>query len=289
MRTLVCGTGGITGDTVTSVLAERGFPVRALVHREERRSAAQGLQAESVVVADYDDDAALATAARGMEAVFFVAPSYRTSEPRWVAAVLRAAEAAGVTRFVYQSVLHPFTPSMPHHLRKAESEVTVRGSRLGWRILQPAMYAQTVLRVRERSVEGRIDVPYDPDALFTVVDVRDVAASVAQVLSDDVHAYGTYEIVGTKVQSLRDMAATLNHVLNEQREVVQVRPDTLRLPGSWGPQQKEEYALMCAEYGRNGLLGSRSGTQVLLGREPTTFAEVVRRDVRSATTPIGVH
>ncbi len=280
MRTLVCGVGGITGDTVVSVLTERGFAVRALVHRDERRSAALDLGAEGVVVADYDDEAALALAVEGMEAVFFVAPSFQQDEPRWVAAVLRAAEAAGVDRFVYQSVLHPFTPSMPHHLRKARSEGAVRESTLRWSILQPAMYAQTVLRVRERSRPGRLEVPYDPDARFAVVDVRDVAGAVGQVLSGDIHAYGTFEIVGTEVQSIREMAAAMDRVLDERREVVQVRPEALPLPKSWGPRQREEYALMCAEYGSNGLLGSRSSTRALLAREPATFPEVVARDVK---------
>ena len=279
MMTLVCGVGGITGDTVTAVLAERGMSVRALVHREQRRSAAAELGADSVVVADYDDEDALATAMVGVEQVFFVAPSYQQDEPRWVAASMRAADAAGVDRFVYQSVLHPFTPSMPHHARKAQAEVAVRASTLNWTILQPAMYAQTVLRVRDRSSPGQINVPYDPDARFTVVDVRDVAACVAEVLSDDAHVFGSYEIVGTGVQTFRELAATMDRALGEYREVVQVEPDSLPLPPSWGDRQREEYALMCAEYGAHGLLGSNVATASLLRRAPATFADVVAREL----------
>lgn len=280
MTTLVCGVGGITGDTVASTLSSRGADVRALVHRDARRTAAVDLGARSVAVADYDDAAALAAAMDGVDSVFFVAPSYQDGEPRWVAATLKAAEDAGVDRFVYQSVLHPFTPAMPHHGRKAHSEVDVRASRLRWTILQPAMYAQTVLRIRERSSPGQLNVPYQPDARFTVVDVDDLAACVVEVLTDDAHhVYGSYEIVGPEVLSLRDMAGILNNVLGEQRRVVQVEPDSLPLPQSWGQQQREEYALMCREYGAHGLLGSGSVTAALLRRPPTPFADVVRREV----------
>ncbi|MEF2978955.1 NmrA family NAD(P)-binding protein [Subtercola sp. YIM 133946] len=282
MTTLVCGVGGITGDTVVAFLAEQGFPVRALVHREARREAAVARGAESVVVGDYDDAEALTAAMSGVREVFFVAPSYQEAEPRWVSAALAAAEAAGVDRFVYQSVLHSFTPSMPHHLRKAQSEVAVRASRLAWSILQPAMYAQTVLRVRQRSAEGLISVPYDPDARFAVVDVRDVAACVGAVLADDRHVFGGYEIVGTEVQSLRELAQTMNRVLGEERDVVHVDPGSLPLPPTWGPRQREEYALMCREYGAHGLLGSNSTTAALLGRAPTSFAEVVAREMLGA-------
>lgn len=279
MTTLVCGVGGITGDAVVTELAARDFGTRALVHREERRPAALSLGAGTVAVADYDDEASLAAAMQGIDAVFFVAPSYQEFEPRWVAATLRAAEAAGVSRFVYQSVLHPFTPSMPHHLRKALSEIDVRASNLRWTILQPAMYAQTVLRIRQRSGEGSLSVPYSPDAHFAVVDVRDVAACVAEVVANDLHVFASYEIVGTEVQTLREMAATMNEVLGEQRHVVQVEPDSVSLPPAWGEQQRKEYALMCREYGANGLLGSMSATTGLLGRSTTSFANVVARDV----------
>lgn len=284
MTTLVCGVGGITGDTVVSVLADGGLPVRALVHREERRQAALQRGAESVVAADYDDEAALVAAMDDVDAVFFVAPSYRQSEPQWVAATLSAARKAGVTRFVYQSVLHPYTPSMPHHLRKAQSEIIVRESTLDWTILQPAMYAQTVLRIRDRSVPGEMNVPYDPDSRFAVVDVRDLAACVGVVLSDSAHTYGSYEIVGTEVQSVREMAETLNRVLHENRQVVHVDPGTVPLPAAWGERQREEYALMCREYGAHGLLGSTATATALLGRAPATFAEVVSRDARDAST-----
>lgn len=274
---LVCGVGGITGDTVAASLARDGRAVTALVHREERVAAAHETGASRVVVADYDDPASLEAALDGVGAVFFVAPSYLEGEPRWVGAVLAAAEAAGVERFVYQSVLHPYTPSMPHHERKARAEVIVRSSTRAWTILQPAMYAQTVLRIRARSRDGEIAAPYDPEARFAVVDVNDVAAAVGAVLDDPRHIYGGYELVGTDVQTLREMVETMNAGFGETREIVRVDPLTLPLPPSWNARQRDEYALMCAEYGRHGLLGSPAGLTALLGRTPTTFAEVVER------------
>ena len=57
-------------------------------------------------------------------------------------------------------------------------------------------------------------------------------ATVAQASRDDAHAYATYELVGTKVQSFRETVDTLHRVLNEQREVVQGRPGSLPLPAA---------------------------------------------------------
>ncbi|WP_286901454.1 NmrA family NAD(P)-binding protein [Thermocrispum sp.] len=284
MKVLVCGVGGISGNTVASVLSERGFAVRALVHRPERKDEAAALGAQEVVVADYDDEESVRRAAEGVDAIYFVAASYRESEPRWVEVMLRAATGSGADRFVYHSVLHPYTPSMPHHERKAKAEILVRASGLRWTILQPAMYAQTVLRIRQRSRDGELHVPYDPDAKFAVIDVRDIGACAASVLADDAHVYACYELAGAEIQSVREMAATMDRVLGEPRRIVQVDPKTLPLPPAWGERQRHEYALMCQEYDAHGLLGSSTVAELLLGRKPTPFADVVARDVRDAQT-----
>lgn len=278
---LVCGVGGITGDTVAGALAADGFAVTALVHRPERIRAAKETGAHRVVVADYDNGASVDAALHGVDAVFFVAPSYLEGEPRWVAAVLDGAERAGASRFIYQSVLHPYTPTMPHHERKAAAEVIVRASTREWTILQPAMYAQTVLRIRARSDAGVIAAPYAPEARFAVVDVHDVAAAVVEVLREPGHVYGGYELVGTGVQTLSEMVATMNDGFGEHREIARVDPLSLPLPPSWNARQRDEYALMCAEYGRHGLLGSPEVLTALIGRTPATFADTVARAAAS--------
>ncbi|WP_329253412.1 hypothetical protein [Streptomyces canus] len=45
---------------------------------------------------------------------------------------LEAAEHAGARRFVYLFVLHPHTPGLRHHMRKANVEAAVRASELDW-------------------------------------------------------------------------------------------------------------------------------------------------------------
>ena len=279
VEVLVCGVGGITGDAVLAALADRGVHCRALVHREERRDAAIRLGAAEVVVADYGDPVALSIAMTQVTSVFFVAPVYQEAEPDWVRAAVKAAEAAGVDRFVYQSVLHAYTPSMPHHVRKAESEVIVRSSTLRWTVIQPAMYAQTVLRVRARSVPGALQIPYDPDAKFTVIDLGDIAECVAEILSDPLHAYAGYELAGGELLSVREMGQMMDHATGESRQVEKVDPDSLDLPASWSAQQRSEYALMCAEYDRHGLQGAATTATVLLRRPPTLFAEVASREL----------
>ena len=129
--------------------------------------------------------------------MYAIPPAFKPNEHELMVNAIRAAEAADVDRFVFHSVLHPWTPGLLHHQRKAATEAVLRDSSLSWTILQPAMFAQTsLIFVRPGVTEVRI--PYSPEAPFTVIDLADVAEAAAIVLLDDGHDFATYELAGAE-------------------------------------------------------------------------------------------
>jgi dihydroflavonol-4-reductase len=112
MTTLVTGATGFIGSAVARVLLERGHEVRALVRPRSNRANLERLPLE-VVEGDLRDADSLHTAIAGCRAVFHVAADYRMWVPDPASlyaanvagthALLRAAEAQGVERFVYTS------------------------------------------------------------------------------------------------------------------------------------------------------------------------------------------
>lgn len=108
---LVTGASGFLGWHVASVLIAKGFPVRAMARRP---GAIQDLDAE-IVAGDLCDPDSLPAAVAGCSAVFHVAADYRLWVKRpdemyranvdGARALLKAAEAAGVERFVYTSTV----------------------------------------------------------------------------------------------------------------------------------------------------------------------------------------
>jgi NAD(P)H dehydrogenase (quinone) len=139
------------------------------------------------------DRADLAGAMAGCDAVYLIAPNLHPDEPAYVAEVLDAMAAAGVDRVVYHSVASPYVPAMPHHLGKARSEDLVRRSGLAWTILQPGAYLQNLDLSR-----GPVQVPYDVAAPFGFLDLADLGAAAALVLSEDGHAGATYELASVR-------------------------------------------------------------------------------------------
>jgi dihydroflavonol-4-reductase len=112
MKALVTGGTGFVGSHVVRALLDDGVSVRALARGASDRRALAGLPVE-IVTGDLTEPASLAVALAGIEVLYHVAADYRlwAPDPRVLyrinvdgtRALLRAAEAAGVSRVVYTS------------------------------------------------------------------------------------------------------------------------------------------------------------------------------------------
>ena len=116
MRILVSGATGFTGGHLARYLATRGESVRGLVRPVSRmRTAALEEAGVEIVPGDLADNASLARACHGVDIVYHIAATYRTAGQKAAAyrtvnvqgtgALLDAAQAAGVTRFVHCSTV----------------------------------------------------------------------------------------------------------------------------------------------------------------------------------------
>ena len=80
MRALVTGAGGFVGNHVARVLLDAGHSVRALVLPREPRTNLRDLDVE-IVIGDVTDRASIASAMRGIDAVFHLAAIYALWSP----------------------------------------------------------------------------------------------------------------------------------------------------------------------------------------------------------------
>lgn len=274
----IVGAAGQTGRRVLRAMRHRGVVATAVVRSDEARRLAAEAGAGAAVFADLDEPSSLRAAFAGADAVLVIPPVLHPREDELVTNAIEAATAAGVERFVLYSVLHPYTPSLPHHMRKAASEVAVRASQLEWTILQPAMYAQTVPLYRSPHDSTVFRVPWDPSRLFSVVDLYDVAEVAALVLLEDGHHFASYELAGPEALSMSSMVQQLGNLTGARLRTVASTPDTFDAPPSWSPSAIADAVAMFTEYGEHGLLGNPTVLRGLLGREPSRFADAMRRD-----------
>ncbi|WP_374942607.1 SDR family oxidoreductase [Sphingomonas sp.] len=273
----VIGAAGPTGRAVMDALSAAGATTRALVHR----SPSDGSRDHRVVeLADRDS---LSAGMEGVRTVHYIPPTYDAAEESYGANVIAAAQRAGAQRLVYHSVLHAPTPAMPHHWRKAKVEMLLRDSPFAWTILQPAMYVQTALAFL--SPDHTALIPgFDVGSQFSPIDLTDLAEATARILTEPGHDHATYELAGSERLSFKDMAGVIASVTGRPITARALDPELVLKQAEhrgFAGTALDELRLMMAHYDRHGLVGNGRILTMILGREPTPFAQAVERSLRT--------
>jgi uncharacterized protein YbjT (DUF2867 family) len=263
-RVAVTAGGGKTGTAVAAALVAQGRTAVPLGH----------------------ENGDLARALAGCSALVVIAPNLHPDEAGFVAALLDAAQVAGVGRVVYHSVAAPYSPSMPHHLGKAAAEDLVRRSGLDWTVLQPCAYVQNLVPAL-RAAPAVLEVPYSLDASFGLVDLADVAAAHAAVLTGPGpaaprHVGATYELGGPAPVTVRDVARVAAAVTGRPVAVRQVSVEEWRAgPGAGLPGRERSWLeAMFGYYDAHGLPAGGLALGALLGRRPADLTETLTRELR---------
>src|SRR5215510_12656472 len=119
-RILVTGATGKTGSVVVAELLEAGYPVRAMVHRQDRRSMRLKAQGAEIAVADMSDVEPVADALKDVQRAYYCPPFDPYMIQGAVAFALAAREArlehiVGLTQWL-ASPSHPSLMTRQHWL-----------------------------------------------------------------------------------------------------------------------------------------------------------------------------
>ena len=277
----VIGAAGQTGRPIVRALSRRGMRVKAVVHHHNQ--AALTPEAAEIEAIGLDNVAGLTSVLKNAAVAYYIPPVFNAREEEFGANIISAAIAAKLPRLVYHSVMHASTPSMPHHARKARVELALRESPLTWTIIQPAMYSQTPLAFLNTE-RTQLRVGFDPQKLFTPVDLEDLAEAVTTVLLDNSHEYATYELAGMQRLSFLDMAKAISGVLKRQVTISSL-PSTLVASAAamrLGPKALFVVKAMLDHYDAHGFTGNSNVLRMLLHRDPLIFSEVMKRDLKDS-------
>jgi uncharacterized protein YbjT (DUF2867 family) len=272
---VVTGASGKTGRALVAELAKQGAAVRAVVRREQAIAGAR-----EVWVGDVTQPESLRPAMQGCTALYHICPNMHPAEVQIGTALIDLAKATHIRRFVYHSVLHPYTQAMPHHWNKLLVEEQLLMSGLDFTILQPTAYYQNLLAYWSAMQAGEYITPYAVHAAISLVDLRDVAEVAAHILLEDGHRAATYPLVGCAAldqQAVADLAgqALGRRVTARSLGIAQWQAQNTHLPA----YARNTLAAMFQFYENFGLVGNSRVLAHLLGRAPRTlagfFAELV--------------
>ncbi|WP_051342537.1 SDR family oxidoreductase [Pseudonocardia spinosispora] len=274
MRVLMVGATGRRAGMVLPELTRRGVAVRALVRDSARARIALDHGATEVAIGDLRDPASLDRAVNGVDGVFHINPAFAVGEADLGVAMVNAATAAGVSKFVFSSVIHPSASAMRNHTEKLPVENALSNSGMDYTVLQPAMFMQTLGDFWPGVVEhDRFAAPFSMSAEFCFVDYRDVAEAAAIAMTTDRLSRGTFELCAEGMVTGRTIASTISAMVGRRITAMKIPLDTFlaRLPE--GPARSQS-AQMMIHYDQHGLAGGNALVlRAILGREPRALAE----------------
>ena len=284
---MVAATGRY-GHLVLEQLLERGAWVRALVRSPERADAARRRGAHEAVVADLTHPDTLPPAVSGMDGIFHLGPGLHPKEAEMGTALVAAARAAQVPKFVFSGVIHPSISALSNHAAKLPVEDALYASGMNFTVLQPSRFMQTISDywLTERN---QLALPYSVTSKMSWVDYRDVAEVAATAMTSDQLSTGTFELSSPGTFTGVQTATLLGEIAGKPITAVHTRASdsAQQLP----EPRRAAFLQMMAYYDRVGLpSGNAEVLATVLGRKPRTLQAFLREMVRgSAFPPLGVH
>jgi uncharacterized protein YbjT (DUF2867 family) len=215
------GQVGAIGPEVTKSLLERGLKVRAMVRREDDRSASLRALGAEVVVGDLLDLEAVHRAVEGCRRVYF---SMSVNEKYLEATtnVALVAEHHGVQALVNMSQMTVSemnireTARSPQHKQHWLAEQVLRWSGLPVITMRPTAFMDAFFwrfAVPTITAQDTLMLPFG-EGKTSPIAASDVARCVTEVLANpEPHIGKVYELTGPASQSLSEIAADYTRVL----------------------------------------------------------------------------
>ena len=206
---LLTGATGRVGSALLSRLTARGDSVRCLV-RDPRRLGTARVRVQ-IALGDLADPASFRHALRGVATVVHLAGAWRDQAAAGVEELnglatwrlLRAAERAGVERFVFLSPLG----AAPQHALRVQ-----RAKALAERAVEDAAMATVTFRSSAIYVPGESPLRLlagSGDAWIQPICAADVAACVLAALDDPASGHRAYELAGPEELTWRRFATLI--------------------------------------------------------------------------------
>lgn len=273
-KILVTGATGNVGREVVAALLAMGQPVVAAAM--DARDAERVQSGAEVKFFGFSRTETYAEAFEGVNKLFLMRPPQITDVERYLFPVIDHAKSTGVEHIVFLSLIGiENNKQVPHY--KVEQYLEQCG--VPYTFIRPSFYMQNLNTTHRQEIkeESKIAVPVGT-AKTSFIDVRDIGAVSAKVLSESRHENCFYELTGGEAVDYYTVADLFTEILG--REITYTNPSRLRfLFEALKRGTKLPFALVMVflyTQTRRGMADRvTDGVERLLGRPPITMRQYI--------------
>ena len=274
---LVTGASGNVGGAVLRELLPVGAPVRSMYRSAEE--AAKAPVGANAVIADFADRASLDRALAGVEKVLLVcAPIPQLVELE--SNMIEACREHKIRHVVQNSALGAGTYNKSFPSWHYVVEQRLQASGVSATIFRPETFMQNVPMYYGGTIKSdRAFYAAERNAPIAFIDVRDVAAVAAKILTSDGHIGKIYTLTGPEALSYAQVAEKLSKLLGTTIKYVDLTPEQLKqsmLQLGMPQWQVDALADLQGYYTEGPGARITGDVQQVLGREPIRFDQFLQ-------------
>ncbi|HEX6496576.1 MAG TPA: NmrA family NAD(P)-binding protein [Acidobacteriaceae bacterium] len=221
-RIIVTGATGKTGSVVVKELLKAGYPVRALVHREDGRSARLKAQGAEIAVADMSDVERVADALKDVQRAYYCPPF----DPYMIQGAVAFAVAAKEARLEHivgmtQWLASPSHPSLMTRQLWLVDRMFSMTPGVAHTIVRPGIFADAYLATIGLAAQLGIFAWMNGNSRNAPPSNEDIArVAVAALMDPARHGGKSYRPTGPELLSAEDMAKAIGRAVGRSVRLV---------------------------------------------------------------------
>src|SRR5438067_8563221 len=221
-KILVTGATGKTGAVVTSELLRAGYPVRAMVRREDGRSARLKAQGVEIAIADMSDVERVAHALKDVQRAYYCPPI----DPYMIQGAAAFAVAAKEARLEHivgltQWLVSPAHPSLMTRQHWLVDRLLSMTPGIAHTLVNPGFFAEVYLATIGMAANLGVFTWMFGDSRNAPPSNEDIGrVAVAALMDPARHAGKSYRPTGPELLSAEDMANAIGRAVGRRVRVV---------------------------------------------------------------------